>query len=178
MTGQGFDCIEGALGSRIPGGVYIVVVLGVVIEDNASTVVVLLVVDPELGEVRSVGAGDKLIDGDKGGLDDQNVRGAIRIVGICILLHFESVKSLITVGVGVQRISAGVAGTYKGSGAGLHAIEQSVLIAIAARGVRSGSCFSPVKQAIIVGVIISGVRAGSEFCHIGRSILIEIPGSG
>ncbi len=69
-VGHGFRGGEAAKGRRIAGGVDVVVVGGVVVENDAARVVVLLVVHPRIVEVRSVEFGGIRIDRGERGLDD------------------------------------------------------------------------------------------------------------
>ena len=152
VTGQRRDGIEGAQGSRVPGSVHVVVVLGIVVEDHASTVVVLLIVDPALGKVRTVGTRNQLIDGDKGGLDHRNVGGAVGIVRVEVLAHLESVACSILIGIRSEWIRTSVTGTDKDAGVRLDPVKQSVAIRIGIERISPSGDLRTIIRTVLVGI--------------------------
>ena len=150
MTDHGLDGIEGTQGSWITGDMHIVVPLSGVIDNHPTIVMVFLIVDSILGEIRTVRTGSQLINGHEGRLNDRYIWVAVGIIRVKILADLETVAGAIIVGVGIEWIGAGITRAGEGSSASLHTIEQAVSVTVRIRRVRPSSHFLPVQGAIII----------------------------
>ena len=155
----------------------IVIIQALAVQDRASVILVLLIVDSLSSEVRTIRSWRQLVDWNKRGLDDYDAGGARGISGIKVLIDFKPISGSISISIGIERISAGVAGTNKISGISFHSIKQPVIVTITVGWVCSGNSLVSVIEAIVISVIVGWVRICGEFSYIGKSILIEITGS-
>ena len=174
MTGEGLNGIKGAQGSRVTRDMHIVVYLSGVSADHPGIVVVFLIVDPVLSEIRTVSAGSQLINGHEGRLDDRYIRVAVRIIRVKVLGYLEAVGSTIIVGVHIEWIGAGVSRAGEGSSASLHAIEQAVSVTVRIRRVRPRSLLLAIVGSVLIGIRHSWVGSVNVFLRITDTIFIEV----
>ena len=104
MAGKGFDSVEGAVRGRVTGHVDVVVTLSLVVEDHATRVVVLLVVEAGPGEIRGVGPGREFVDRNEGRLHHPNSGDTVCIVRVGILVHLESITGAVSIGIIRKRV--------------------------------------------------------------------------
>ena len=174
VASPGNDGVDRTRRSGVSRYVDVVIGLTLPVQDGAAPIFVFLVVEASLGEVRAIGPGAEFVDWNKGGLDNLNARGAVRIVGIGIALHFESIGSIVSVGIVIEGVSSSISSADKDSRARFHSVQKAVRITVRVGRVCAGSFFFPVVGAVIVCIRIGGVCSVEVFLRVCHPVTVKI----
>ena len=108
-------------------------------------------------------------------VDQIDLRLGGRVGGIESGCYLGPVKDRIVVTVGVEGVSAGVAGVDEGAGTGLHAVEQTVAVGIGIEGVGSKGGFLPFGEGRHHHCRPSvGSVSGGEFLAVAAAVPIKV----
>ena len=155
----------------------IVVIETLPIQYRASPVFVLLVIDPRLGQVRTVYSARDLVDGDKRWLNGDKGGSAVRIIWIGVFRDFQAIRSPIAVCIDTERIGAGVIGIDESPGAGLDSIKQAVAVSVGICWISSGSLLLPIIGSIIVYVRLGRIGPVDILIGIVDAIFVKVTGT-
>ena len=175
VTGKGFHCLRGTLRNELSSDMDLVKVP----RDTcklASEVLVLLVVQARLIEIRTIGVGSDFIDRNEGRLNQRSRWRTRRVVGICILSNFEAVRSSIAVCVDQKWIGAWVVSTHKDPCRALLRILKSVSISIRVKGVSACADLRAVKEPVVVRIVVGIIGAGRDLRTERQAVEIEVAG--
>ena len=127
----------------------IVKVLGKTCE-LASEVVVLLVVQPRLIQIRTIRVGSDFVDGNEGWLNQRGVRCALGIVGVGALGNLQTICGTIPVGVEKKGVGAWVFSTYERPAGVLQCVLNSVPIRVRVEGIRAIADLYTVEEPVVI----------------------------